>query len=350
MGCVPLGCGRRSFDPPEADAMFDSSEAPAANNYVFVTSTTHLPATFGADLSGADAICAARAQAADLAGTYVAWLSSSTVHARERLTGARGWIRMDGRPVVDRVEDLIAGRLFYPIRMDEHGEDVGVLGARVATGTRGTGEVAAETCMDYTDPAANVQGGYPWQTRVGWTNDSAGPCSTAMRIYCFGIDLGVPVTVVPVQGRRAFVSATLFGLDGGLSGADAICDSDAMLAGLPGTYRALLGTASEPAAARFDLTGANWVRVDGVPLAASPLAFMSGQVETTMLDPLGVPQNTTIATGGAPLTPYNGTCTDWTTTTGTHVVGRSNTTSNDMFFAGSGGLCATPKPVYCLEP
>lgn len=144
-----LGCGRSHFEV-DADPLDSTSpDAPLAN-YVFVTSTTHLVSTFGSDLAGADAICMQRASAAGLAGTYRAWLSSSTVNARERLSGARGWYRPDGKPVADRVEDLLAGRMFYPIRVDENGDDIGIVGPEVATGTVSNGGRSFNRCNDCT--------------------------------------------------------------------------------------------------------------------------------------------------------------------------------------------------------
>jgi hypothetical protein len=53
----------------------------------FVTSTLQL-GTFGG-LAGGDAICQARADAATLGGTWRAWLSTSTVDARDRIVGAQ---------------------------------------------------------------------------------------------------------------------------------------------------------------------------------------------------------------------------------------------------------------------
>jgi hypothetical protein len=93
--CI-AGCGRVDFElHGVADAPADA--APPAN-FAFVTSTKQLPTTFGSDLAGADAICNTRATQAGLLGTYVAWLSSTTMPAVNRLGGARGWIRTDGLP------------------------------------------------------------------------------------------------------------------------------------------------------------------------------------------------------------------------------------------------------------
>ena len=55
----------------------------APRNIVFATSTLQDGNLGG--LAGADAICNTRASAAGLPGAYVAWLSSTTVDARDRL-------------------------------------------------------------------------------------------------------------------------------------------------------------------------------------------------------------------------------------------------------------------------
>lgn len=78
--CV-AACGRYNFDI-QRDAT--STDARANAYYAFVTSTRQVPTTFGKDLAGADAICNARAAEAGLPGTYVAWLSTTTVAAIDR--------------------------------------------------------------------------------------------------------------------------------------------------------------------------------------------------------------------------------------------------------------------------
>lgn len=102
-GCVPgVPCG------------------PTNINRAFVTSTTHVLGALGG-LAGADAICNQRAAAAGLDGTYVAWLSSSTASAASRLANASGWVRTDGKPFAKSRGDLLAGRLLYPLELDETG-------------------------------------------------------------------------------------------------------------------------------------------------------------------------------------------------------------------------------------
>src|SRR5262249_30645591 len=77
-------------------------------HYAFVTSTTYVPGNWGS-VGTADSACNTRAAAAGLpaVGSYRAWLSTSTVTARSRLTPARGWIRTDGLPVADTAVSLV---------------------------------------------------------------------------------------------------------------------------------------------------------------------------------------------------------------------------------------------------
>ena len=74
------------------------------------------------------------------------------------------------------------------------------------------------------------------------------------------------------MGRRAFVSTTTFSPTGGIEGADAVCAQDAMMAGLSGTFQALLATDMASAVSRF-APGLPWVRTDGILLATTGADF-----------------------------------------------------------------------------
>lgn len=99
------------------------SEAPKPN-IAFVTSTTYNGDLGG--LAGADQKCQALAEAAGLpANVYKAWLSTSNENAKDRLGSARGWVRKDGKPFADTVADIVSGKIFHPLRIDENGADTG---------------------------------------------------------------------------------------------------------------------------------------------------------------------------------------------------------------------------------
>jgi len=331
-----LACGRVHMD--------------AAHNYAFVTSTVHDPTTFGADLSGADAICNQIADDAGLGTGYLAYLSTSTVTAPSRIGDARGWIRVDGEPFVDRVDDLTAGRLFRPLRVDEHGDDVGTAAGPVATGTD-NGGTPTENCGDWTNASMVYAAGDASLTTGGWSLSTGPSCATAARLYCFGTTYDTPLAVTPASGRRAFLTVEAFVPGGGLAAADALCASEAGLAGLSGTFLAMLPTSSATAASRFDLTGPTWVRLDGIPLAESPLAFVAGDLATSLsVTSAGSDFTTTVLTGGDPgQLPDNTACSNWTDPTSAATgVGVADAASK-LAFSIDAGACSGDS-IYCLEP
>jgi hypothetical protein len=144
---------------------------PVAGNYAFVTSAKRMPAQIGG-LTGGDAWCNELAAAVPLPGTYVAWLSAMGFDAetRVRATNARGWSRPDGMPFADTIDDIVAGNVLYPLRLDETGSDVStVFDERIATGTIATGA----------DAFGSIAPGSPhhrrWRRRwAAWSTPAAG--------------------------------------------------------------------------------------------------------------------------------------------------------------------------------
>lgn len=242
--------------------------AKTAPNIAFVTSTTHTANLGG--LAGADTICNARAAAAGLTGTYRAWLSSTTTNAVTRLGSARGWVRTDGKPLVDTIADLTSGRLIHPLRVDENAVDVGH--ERVFTGTKLDGTLGSgDTCGNWTTTTGTyTTQGYASALHALFTSYGGQTCVGAIaRLYCFGVDRVAVVDVTPATTyRRAFTTKASWTPGGGLAAADALCNQEATAASLPGTYRALLATTTASAAARLSTSGAPWARVDGVLLSA----------------------------------------------------------------------------------
>jgi hypothetical protein len=349
---LAVACGRSGFDVDASDAVPSDGVVvhPSDANFVFLTSSLHSPV--GLTLQSADDICNARATAAGLPGTYVAWLSTSTVAARNRVGTARGWVRPDGRPFSDRVEDILAGVIYYPIALDESGAPVGAQDP-VITGSNAYG-TTANNCTNFTmgspDSAA---AGDPLGTAGAWATSGTMDCGVMGRLACFGTTKSIPLVFAPATGRRAFQSVQLFTpAAGGLASADALCNSEASLAGIGSSYRALLATTANNMSSRLDLTGAPWVRLDGVALADTPLAFISNQIRTT----LNVTSTksyvmTTVFTGATDPTMIapDGfkTCGDWTGSAANALIGAANRT--DAMFYISGGASCSPQPIYCLE-
>jgi hypothetical protein len=259
-----------------ADATVDAvfSDNSNGNNFVFVTKQVIgiagvQPLATASRGWGADVVCAADAAAAKLPGTFVAWLSTSKVNAKDRLGTARGWVRPDGRPFADRIEDLVAGKIFFPPNLYASGYEVSVLGASVLTGTGGNG-TAIDTCKDWTEPSSpdgKYIGGLAGGTTEKWTQGVYTSCSQSFALYCFGIDGTQAVTTPAATGRLAFVSESSMALSTtGIAAADEICQTEATAAALSGTYKALLAQVGKSAASRFVASRAPWVRIDGVPL------------------------------------------------------------------------------------
>jgi hypothetical protein len=333
-------------------------------NYMFASSVTYVAGSLGG-LAGADASCSSLAAAAHLPGTYVALLATEGaggVTAGSRLGNARGWIRVDGKPFADTVASIFTNNAeFYTPNIDENGVSITTVtnpGVETITGTEAGGAAyTGFTCSNYTTTTGSLGIGEADATGFHWVAQGVGSCSAPYRLYCFGIDRQVPVTVQKQTGRIAFVSTNAYIPTGGQAGADAQCASDASTNSLPGTYRALIATNTVSAtdSTRFN-TGAGampWVRVDGVPVFAKASDLPTGVI--------AAPLNQTAAgtyvdystwTGAASLTApgtNTTTCTNWTSnTTGTGDRGDAEYTT--YFFVDGADPCTTiTVHVYCLQ-
>jgi hypothetical protein len=156
---------------------------------VFVTSTT-TTGNFGG-LAAADAVCAARAAAANLPGTFKAWLSTSTTSAASRLTHATvPYYRRSGTTVVRLAQnwtELVSGATTVPgpITFDETGATVT---GGAWTGTNTSGASSTPSCSDWTSTTASSGGRYGSVRAedIGWWTDvGTGPCTASNRFYCF---------------------------------------------------------------------------------------------------------------------------------------------------------------------
>jgi hypothetical protein len=313
-------------------------------------------------LSGADAICRDRAAAGWLDGNYVAWLSTNTVNAVERLFGARGWIRPDGRPFADTVNDIVHGRIYYPPSIDESGQEVPDIGvAEVATGTGSDGVRAPlgwPYCGDWTDSSAgSVEAGDPFGGSRLWTTSQTKSCTQALRLYCFGVDDAAALTPARVvDGRVAFASYYGVAAGAGVAGADTLCQTEAGAHGLPGSYRALVATQFSRAVERFSTAGAPWVRPDGIPITATATSLSD---VTTLLAPVtqtadgvyfGGGYVWTGATGVTAFATSASNCSDWMdSVNGAGMVGMTGTASQLYFYAGMSVACSGGLRVYCLQ-
>lgn len=255
-------------DAPGIDAAVDAPPLPGVNR-VFLSSPVYTGDMV--TLERADAQCAAEASAAGLAGTFVAWLSTPSVDARDRLAGSRGWVRVDGAPVADTVEAMLGEhRMFNPIDLDASGAPQGWL---VWTGTGADGRYDdAGSCDGWTSPVPDAEMGVPTAGVPHFTNGYSWLCESRGSFYCFELGHSQEVRPAPdpTATRHAFVSRRA--RDGrGVAPLDAICAAEATAAGLPGTYKAAVATTTATIASRFTVDDRAWRRVDGTRIAGPEL-------------------------------------------------------------------------------
>lgn len=185
-----------------------------AINYVFVTSLAYYP---GVDIKPSATLeqavsytatpaCSARAAAAGLSGSYIAWLGDEG-YAVPPATAAPpsspknylinstvGWIRTDGVAVAANRPGLLGGSVSNPINHDEYGNDLSTDSLRsVMTGADSNGTFHPNgTCQGWhlsTADATNDStfGSIDYSTS-NWTNVGHRPCNLPARLYCFEND------------------------------------------------------------------------------------------------------------------------------------------------------------------
>lgn len=138
-------------------------------------------------LEAADAICNFYADGVDLAGTYAAWLSTSSVDAKDRVLD-RMYLTTDGRIIETSISGLTDGSLFARIDRDQLGD---VSEHIVWTGTASDGTGTISNCSDWTDDTvAFGLIGQGASSSASWTaGGSPIPCSLERSLYCFEVSM-----------------------------------------------------------------------------------------------------------------------------------------------------------------
>ena len=318
-------------------------------NRVFVTSTT-TDGAFGG-LAGADSICATRAAAGGLSGTFVAYLSDSTTDAADRVSTSRGWVRVDGAPFADAPTAFSNGKIVFPLRLDEYGNDVG--NVLVYTGTSG-GTASTELCADWTSNLATDTGTVTRsEYAAALLNGSTGDCDSAAHLMCVETGRNVPLAIHPdPQAHLAFVSKTEWIPGQGRSSADAVCIADAAAAGLSGDFLAGVATTTESIESRF-APGLIFRRVDGVRLLRGAGIFATDYLDVPPeLDSLGGHIDNDFWTGtlrwNAPAE-LTQNCGDWSTGDAGTTAEMHETSNTDLRTSAKRDPCSTSIPVLCFE-
>lgn len=332
----------------DEDVTIEADFTPRPNR-IFVTSEAYDGNLGG--LAGADAICQGHADAASLTGTWRALISTSTTSWLDRLAGLRGWVRVDGQPVLDF--PLSTARMLGVVSLDELGatqyhEPIWMLHSG-----------ATEACDDYTSAASDRQGlgEHTWRAASWNAGGEAVPCNELRRLLCAEADIYQAVSPIQARGRGAFTTTGTWSVSTGRPTADALCATEASSAGRTGTYLALLAHAGERPLDRFDLDGPPWVRHDGLaflPTARDWETAVYFDVAPS-LTATGAAQGFSFAfegaRGPAGVGPVNN-CNNWTFGSGTSLssfCGYTWRASANCGEEASGVACTANVRVFCLE-
>jgi len=379
-----------------------SSEATGTINLIsFVTSSSGnanlsswpdaVSAGSATGLAAGDAICQARANAANLTGTFKAWLSSggtNTTDAYCRIHGMTGtkadncgqavlpafagpWIRTDGIPFAPTIDKLVATTHVYsPLLYDEFGNRT--FGSFIFTNTLsdGTNDDSKSACEGWTDGStalANELSGLSYFAIAMWTSGYSLNCTDTANIYCMQTGAGQPLANFPATGKIAFVTsvtgsanlgswpdAVSAGSVTGIAAGDAICKARASAAGLlnPTHFKVWLSDSSTDAITRLTSNGP-WIRKDGVKIADSKADLVNDHI----LAQLHVTETGLYAQAVAWTGTYDdGTkdtanvCLDWTdNTTANFGAGGGSWAGNWAWTHYSLAQCSYPQRLYCFE-
>ena len=190
-------------------ALAARTDVAAQISRVFVTSTTIGPQAAFGGISVADAECNARANAASLGGTWMAWLSDSTTSPAARfIQFNRPYTLVNGVMIANDWADLTDGSLLTGIGADEYG--VTVSNAEVWTATFPTGaSQGGSPCDDWTrnnSAPPYVYVGISGHADSTWTTVYTQFCDrNFVHLYCFEMVAPVPDPVI--SGTVTYVNA-----------------------------------------------------------------------------------------------------------------------------------------------
>ena len=160
-----------------------------APKLVFVSSTSSTGDLDG--FEGADDICQTLADAAELDGSFKAWVSTTRniqphIFPLSRFTHSLGpYTLVNGTLVAQDFISLTSGVISNPIDVDEWGAFVGVDIVWVSTNVEGRWN--GDTCLDWTDGSSKslARVGSTDRATEHWTNNDQISCDQLARIYCF---------------------------------------------------------------------------------------------------------------------------------------------------------------------
>lgn len=145
---------------------------------IFLTSSGYVGGTLGG-LSGADTICNTHATAANLGGTWKAWLSDSSNNAIDRISDVGPWYDVTQNILLFNNKTNLTTTPANGIGWTEFGIFVPSSGA-IWTGTNAGGLKNANTCGNWSSTAARGEEGDTYDTGNAWTQWSLSPDCTSV--------------------------------------------------------------------------------------------------------------------------------------------------------------------------
>lgn len=337
-------------------------------------------------IEAGDAICQARAAAAQLPGTFRAWLSDDTNDAYCRIHNLGGkksancsqptlpasagpWVRTDGFPFGGNISDIIdRGQVFVPVAADESGMSDGT--QWYVTGTSGDGTLSQyggpRSCNNWTSGGPEMTDGSvsDW-TSFAWSSNASMSCDGSLSLLCFQTGPSLPLPPFHLPGKKAFITSVSgngnlggwpdAGGLAGISAGDAICRARAGAAGLAnaGSFKAWLSDSTTDARDRITSDGP-WVRVDGVRVAETKAALTGGLslFSTVNVTETGLYRGLFdyVWTG----TNHTGqkasdTCTGWISSDAGAIASTGRAWDASGWTYSGGYACNGALPLYCFE-
>jgi len=325
-------------------------------NLIFVSSATF--ATNLGAVSNYDAKCNTEATGVginDSAGNgYVAFISSSASMATARLGSARGWVNLEGKPVLDTVAAAFSSaQVFNAVVLNENGIPI-TDGGSIMTGVGVDGALVPNgNCSSWTG-TGSWAGGSPWDGPHDWASNLLGDCPQMAHLLCMGKTRTSTVGPAVTSGKRIWVSSANY-VVGGATTPDGLCQAERPT-GVT-TAVALLPSTTKSAASLLS-PATNYVRPDGT-LVGTGAVIGAG----TLLDS-GIWQLASGAYADAMYMVWTGsptpsavgttdtTCGNWMNASLTLPrlrTGRANAVSSDFWSWGSEGGCDVAARLYCVQ-
>lgn len=339
----------------------------------------------GTGIEAGDAICSARADAAGLSGTFIAWLSDTDNDAYCRIHGLSGkkenncglaalpedagpWVRTDGFPFASDTAHLFKdGTVFSTGSTDEFGRNP-KSGLYYFTGTRADGTLYKKKeppCDNWTN-ASDVftAGSNSSFGGFSWSSGASYKCNAQYALLCMEQGHGPAISDVTICGKKVFLTSvkgtgnlsSWEGADGntGIAAGDSICRTLAANAGLENAehFKAWLSDSHTSALDRISSDGP-WVRVDGIPVAENRQGLEERDLLTVLnLTEKGQYINEFYAWTGTlnnGMTDTDRTCNDWQTGSGDSQGRIGRIFDRDAWTSSGYPACSSVYRLYCFE-